>query len=380
MCLASTSLKKANSKITLNALNSLISDGKKKGFGDCKEIMELNRIVENVNIYKTKVLNIFEVADSDQSQDDSDNISVAVHSILSSKRSHTGSNIKSKHGMYRNNYDIESVRNQSDAHWNRKSYYANIDIVKGTPISIVQDLIKEGEQLNLALYVVEVLKNEIDLIEEWTNDSKHIVDTNKNTDFDFSTVEELYETSKKFKITSEEITKIQQAIKPIISWSKDVTKFINSQTSHLKSKNKKKLDAASLKRLNEVTSKSGKDSKIPMNPYETLFKLIKFFKETPAEEVKMEVDDNTPLKKIKVDLVHLPDDHDMQKEASSPVIDVNTPEKVSQSIIEESKTDEKLVEHHEIDDLLNEKGELKQMSPQFTDVKEDKELNEKLVS
>ena len=78
-------------------------------------------------------------------------------------------------------------------------------------------------------------------IDKWVSTAKLILDTNKNEDLSFTSIESLYELSQDFRIESETTIKIQNAIKPIINWKEDAEKFIEKNTNKMKSKNKKRL-------------------------------------------------------------------------------------------------------------------------------------------
>lgn len=168
--------------------------------------------MKKVETYKEKVLGLFE--------DESDGESLA--SGVRSKGTDGG-------------YFVGSTKIGEGA-WNKKSFYKDKVVVKGTKVEEVMEIIKEGEQFGLGLYVLEVLREEVKEIEDWVEEAKRLLDVKDNEEFDFEKVEELYSGSKLFRIESEEVKKYQQAIKPIMSWAQEATKFIEIQSNKSKGK------------------------------------------------------------------------------------------------------------------------------------------------
>lgn len=86
-----TKRKSKKSGISLEDINGLISEGKKNGFSDCHEMKQLTQFLDKVNLYKAKVLEIFEVMDSDESEEEESEIE-------GSKKSQSESVVRSKTG------------------------------------------------------------------------------------------------------------------------------------------------------------------------------------------------------------------------------------------------------------------------------------------
>lgn len=116
-------------------------------------------------------------------------------------------------------------------------------------------------------------------IDKWVSTAKLILDTNKNEDLSFTSIESLYELSQDFRIESETTIKIQNAIKPIINWKEDAEKFIEKNTNKMKSKNKKKAETG-------VSNKA----------YEVMCQLPQFFEDELVEQKdqEMEINDTDP--------------------------------------------------------------------------------------
>lgn len=153
------------------------------------------------------------------------------------------------------------------------------------------------------MHIVEVLEAEISEINEWVSESKIMLDSSKldkgNTILqkpldDFSEVEDLYETSKKFRIESEEVKQIQEVFKPIITWVEEATQFIETQASRAKSKGKRK-GPTSGKKPGEESPTSKVEKKNTVNQYEILTRLPKFFDE---KVIPMEVDPTPKVQEI----------------------------------------------------------------------------------
>lgn len=134
------------------------------------------------------------------------------------------------------------------------------------------------------------MQSELEVVDEWISDSKKILDQQENTDFDFSNVEELYKDSKKFRIQSEEINQVQQALYPIISWVEEASKFIEKQSIRPKSKGKKKIDPLGNNKIPDIILPSKDDKKQQFTPYEILVKLPIFF-ESKKEETPVIVEE-----------------------------------------------------------------------------------------
>jgi hypothetical protein len=64
--LSNLSTQSGKPQVSLEHLTSLVLEGKKKGFGDCPELQKLKEILKKVNDYKTRVLKMFEVEDSEE--------------------------------------------------------------------------------------------------------------------------------------------------------------------------------------------------------------------------------------------------------------------------------------------------------------------------
>ena len=222
--------KKIRKNVTLEVITRLISDGQNKGFADSKEMVDLQNLIQEVNKYKAKALAIFELLENEEFEEDSD--------ISGSKRSAS----KSKSGKKERVHSLELNKQISDANWNKKSYYKDKGIIKNIPIETVRSLIKEGENFHLKLHIVEIMQAEIEEVEEWISDAKTILDKEKNTNFKFSQIEELYNEVEDFRIKCDEVDKIRAALYPIIAWKREASKFIEKHSVRPKMKEKKKLD------------------------------------------------------------------------------------------------------------------------------------------
>ena len=222
--------KKIRKNVTLEVITRLISDGQNKGFADSKEMVDLQNLIQEVNKYKAKALAIFELLENEEFEEDSD--------ISGSKRSAS----KSKSGKKERVHNLELNKQISDANWNKKSYYKDKGIIKNIPIETVRSLIKEGEKFHLKIHIVEIMQAEIDEVEEWISDAKTILDKEKNTNFKFSQIEELYNEVEDFRIKCDEVDKIQAALYPIIAWKREASEFIEKHSVRPKMKEKKKVD------------------------------------------------------------------------------------------------------------------------------------------
>ena len=155
------------------------------------------------------------------------------------------------------NHSIANTDLIEDTNWNKKNYYKDQSIVKGTKIWKIIDMLEQSKNLNLHA-VTDILTRELTDIQKWIADCLEILDTKENKCTDFKVVDSLYsegaenpllsyiydkmsefkhdenscpklsKISTQFDICELEIYKIFNAMKAIVDWSENAEKLIEA--------------------------------------------------------------------------------------------------------------------------------------------------------
>ena len=78
-----------------------------------------------------------------------------------------------------------------DTNWNKKNYYRDQFIVKGTTVRSIIEMLAQSKNLNLYA-VIDILTRELADIKKWKTECLEILDTKENKCADFKIVESLY--------------------------------------------------------------------------------------------------------------------------------------------------------------------------------------------
>ena len=78
-----------------------------------------------------------------------------------------------------------------DTSWNKKNYYRDQSIVKGTTVRSIIEIFEQSKSLNLYA-VIDILTRELADIEKWRTKCIEILDTKKNKCIEFKVAESLY--------------------------------------------------------------------------------------------------------------------------------------------------------------------------------------------
>lgn len=336
--------------------------------------------VDKINGFKEKLLKIFEHCESDGEQEESEEgkqSNIFKFSISDDSKSNSESVWKSK----------SSKNIIEDVEWSKKVYFRDQQIVKGTTLATIIDLLNEAKQFDLN-NIVEVLTKEVDDVIEWKTECMDVLKSEASKKLnDFKTVETLFEEAmnntvlnyivsnlddfqhddKKwpkwagtpFDIWEIEVFKVIDTFKSIVEWTKSAEDLIelweNDKADKLSKKNNKKFENMNLDKLK---SEYEKISQLVVNLSKENF-------DKPLYKIAPSTPDFEMIADFQIKAEELKDQDCDDPITPGVIVDSKMIEELEWKSENNSITEQQLLSMKKpvgIDDLLNEKGELKNES------------------